>query len=133
MFPPIISVLPSELAIGCGVDIGSEIELSVVPCAGACPEEFVAFALAPLFGDEFPNDELPKEEFPNDEFPDDDPPNEELPNEELPNEELFPEDVCGLPNNEPNPPPPPDAPVGCPSGPKGRLFRLPINCPLGPT
>jgi len=137
MFPPTTSVLPSEFAIGCGVDIGSEIELSVVPCPGVCADEFVPLALPPLFCDEFPNDELPKEEFPNDEFPDE-PPNEELPKEEFPNEELpkedpFPDEVCGLPNNDPNPPPPLEPGMGCPSGPSGRLFRLPINCPFGPT
>src|ERR1700739_3600541 len=119
MFPPTTSVLPSEFAIGCGVDIGSEIELSVVPCPdvcpGFCPEAFVALALPPLFPDEFPNDELPKEKFPKDEFPDEPPneelpkdefPNEELPNEELPEEDPFPDEPCGFPNNDPNPPPP---------------------------
>jgi hypothetical protein len=79
--------------------------------------------LPPLLNDELPNDEFPEDEFPND----------ELPNEELPNDELFPDCDCEPPNTDPNPPPLPVELPFCPSGSNGRFFRLPINCPFGPT
>src|SRR5882762_9113678 len=110
IFPPITSVVPSELAIDCGVDIASEDNPLCVPCPALCPCGFAAFELLPLLNDEFPNDELP-------------------------NDELLPDCDCDcpLPNSEPNPPPLPEELELCPSAPSGRLFRLPINCPFGPT
>jgi hypothetical protein len=81
------------------------------------------------------NDEFPNDELPNDEVPDDELPNEELPNEELPKDELLPDCDCDcpLPNSEPNPPLLSGELELCPFAPRGRLFRLPISCPFGPT
>src|SRR6266849_53245 len=117
MFPPITSVVPSELAIDCGVDIVSEDRPLCVPCPVVCPCGFAAFELPPLLNDEFPNDEFPNEELPNDD----------------PFDELLPPAGCEPPNKEPNPPLLPEELELCPSGPSVRLFRLPINCPFGPT
>src|SRR4029077_9191960 len=101
IFPPITSVVPSELAIDCGVDIVSEDSPLCVPCPVVCPCGFAAFELAVF---EFPP--LLNDEFPNDEFPNDELTNEELQKDELPKDELLPDCGCDcpLPNSEPNPP-----------------------------
>ena len=127
MFPPITSVGVSEFAIGCGVDIWSVL-VSVPCCApemGAIPglAEFVLVAVA-----EVPNEEFPKDdEFPKAELLLKEPP-KELPPCAVPPKE----DCAGLPNKEFEPAvatfPNPVTPV-----PRGCNFRLPINCPLGPT
>src|SRR5260221_5727618 len=94
IFPPSTVVVPSSLAIACGVDIVSDESPPGVPCPAVCPCVFAPPVLPP-----FPNDELPNEEFPNEEFPVD-----EVPNGELPNEELVPFCECQTPNDDPNPP-----------------------------
>src|SRR6266481_1728951 len=109
MFPPITSVVPSELAIDCGVENVSVDSPLCVPCPAFCPCGFAVFELAvfellPLLNDEFPNDE-----FPNAELLD------ELPNDELPKDELLPDCDCPPPNREPNPPPLPEELELCPS------------------
>src|SRR5258707_10143135 len=117
IFPPITSVVPSELAIDCGVENVSVDSPLCVPCPAFCPCGFAAFELLPLLNDEFPNDELPNDELPNDD----------------PFDVLLPPADCVPPNSDPNPPPLPEELELCPSAPRGRLFRLPINCPFGPT
>src|SRR5260370_7742246 len=128
IFPPITSVVPSELAIDCGVDIVSEDSPLCVPCTVVCPcgfaaFEFAPFELLPLLNDEFPNDELP-----NDELLD------ELPNEELPKDELLPDCDCDcpLPNSEPNPPLLSDELELCQFAPRDRSSILPITFPFHP-
>src|SRR6266478_4848097 len=110
IFPPITSVVPSELAIDCGVDIVSEDSPFCVPCPAFCPCGFAAFELAVF--------ELPP-----------------LLNEEFPNDEFLPDCGCDcpLPNSDPNPPLLSDELELCPFTPRGRFFRLPISCPFGPT
>src|ERR1700741_2350091 len=121
IFPPTTSVDPSSLVIACGVENVSGESPLCVPCPAVCPCVFAAPVLPPLLKDEFPNDEFPNEELLN----------EDLPNDELPNEELLP--VCDCPALKNDPGAPPAIPVACPSSPNVRFFRLPINCPFGPT
>src|SRR6266851_217692 len=104
MLPPSTSVVPSEFAIACGVDIVSDERLPAAPCPAACPCRLAAFAFPPVLNDELPNDEL------------------------------LPVADCEPPNEDPNPPllPLPKLEF-CPSGVSGRLFRLPISCPFGAT
>src|SRR6267378_3986721 len=129
IFPPITSVVPSEMAIDCGVDIGSVDSPLCVPCPAFCPCGFAAFELLPLLNDEFPNDELP-----NDELPDDELPNEELPNDELPNDDpfdvLLPPADCVPPNSDPNPPLLSD--VNHPPGAVHRVYRVLVSLPHEP-
>src|SRR5258708_529193 len=84
IFPPITSVVPSELAMSCGVDIVSGDSPLCVPCPAVCPCGLVAFEFPLLVNDELPNDEFPDGELPNEELPKD-----EFPNDELPNDDPF--------------------------------------------